>query len=141
MTTDGLEARINATQNQAVIVTQNNIQSIQNIATGITLRMLPRAAPDGTIEVQLSISVSAPTSQAQTTFSFSNREATTTVRMLNGEAIVIGGLFESRKTESADKVPGLGDLPLIGELFKNTNTNTSETDLVIIVTPRLLTPP
>lgn len=140
VTTDGVEARINATQNLAVIVTNNNVQAVQNLSTGITLRMLPKVAPDGSIEVQVSISVSAPTSQTQNSFSFSTRDATTTVRVGSGEAIVIGGLLENRRTESVEKVPGLGDLPLLGELFKTTSTTTAETDLVIVITPRLLTP-
>jgi general secretion pathway protein D len=140
VTTDGVEARINATQNLAVIVTNNNVQAVQNLSTGITLRMLPKVAPDGSIEVQVSISVSAPTSQTQNSFSFSTRDATTTVRVGSGEAIVIGGLLENRRTESVEKVPGLGDIPVLGELFKTTSTTTAETDLVIVITPRLLTP-
>ncbi|RIH74437.1 putative type II secretion system protein D [Calidithermus terrae] len=62
------------------------------------------------------------------------------MRVGSGEAIVIGGLLENRRTESVEKVPGLGDLPLLGELFKTTSTTTAETDLVIVITPRLLTP-
>lgn len=139
VTIDGLEARINATQNTPLIVSNNNQQTVQNIATGITMRMLPKVAPDGTVEVQVSISVSLPTGVTSAGVpTFSNREATTTVRVANGEPIVIGGLLETRNIEGTDKVPLLGDIPWVGELFKNTTVNTSETDLVIIITPRLL---
>lgn len=108
----------------------------------ITLSMLPKVAPDGSVEVRVTISVSAPTGvTAQGVPTFSNREATTTVKVLSGEPIVIGGLLESRLIEGTNKVPGLGDIPLVGELFKSTTTNTSETDLVIIITPRLIATP
>lgn len=140
VTLDGLEARINATQNTPLVVSNNNQTTVQNVATGITLSMLPKVAPDGTVEVRVSISVSAPTGVTSAGVpTFSNREATTTVRVENGEPIVIGGLLESRLIEGQNKVPGLGDIPVLGELFKNTTTNTAETDLVIIITPRLLT--
>jgi type II secretory pathway component GspD/PulD (secretin) len=143
VTMDGLEARINATQNTPLVVNTGTggTQTVQNIATGVTLRMLPKVAPDGSVEVQVTISVSAPTGvTAQGVPTFSSREATTTVKVLSGEPIVIGGLLESRKIEGVDKVPLLGDIPVVGELFKNTTTNISETDLVIVITPRLLTP-
>lgn len=140
VTLDGVEARINATQNTPLVISNNNQVSVQNITTGITLRMLPKVAPDGTVEVNVSISVSAPTGVTSAGVpTFSNREANTIVRVMSGEPIVIGGLLESRNIEGQDKVPLLGDIPILGELFKNTTTNTAETDLVIIITPRMLT--
>lgn len=140
-TLDGLEARINATQNTPLVVSNTNVATVQNITTGITLTMLPRVAPDGSVEVKVSISVSSPTGvTSQGVPTFSSREASTTVRVKSGEPIVIGGLLEKRNISGQEKVPGLGDIPLLGELFKNTTTNTSDTDLVIIITPRLLTP-
>lgn len=138
---DGTEARINATQNTPLIVTTGTTGSVQNITTGITLRMLPKVAPDGTVEVQINISVSAPTGvTAQGVPTFSTREATTVVRVANGEPIVIGGLLEQRRIEGTNKVPLLGDIPVLGRLFSSTTENTSNTDLVIIITPRVLAP-
>lgn len=142
-TLDGLEARINATQTTPLIVPgQGGAQSVQNITTGITLRMLPKVGPEEVVEVQVGISVSIPTGvTSQGVPQFSSREANTTVRVRNGEPLVIGGLLESRRIEGTQKVPLLGDIPLLGELFKTTSTNTNDTDLVIVITPRLLTPP
>ncbi len=139
VTIDGMEARINATQNQGVVLgNQDEKQTLQNVTTGITLRMLPKVAPDGSVEVQVSIAVSSPISQNGGQFDFASREANTTVRVANGEPIVIGGLFQSRNTNSQSKVPGLSDIPILGELFKYSSPSESETDLVIIITPRLL---
>jgi len=49
-------------------------------------------------------------------------------------------LLENRRIMGVEKVPGLGDIPILGELFKKTTTNESNTDLVIMITPRLITP-
>ena len=142
-TIDGLEARINSTQTTPV-VTSNTTggTSVQTISTGITLRMTPKVAPDGSVEANLTISVSIPTgTTSQGIPQFSTREASTTVRVANGEPIAIGGLLEDRKVEGTQKVPLLGDIPILGKLFTTTRTDTHRTDLVIIITPRLVQGP
>lgn len=142
-TIDGLEARINSTQTTPVVTSNTSGgTSVQTISTGITLRMTPKVAPDGSVEANLTISVSIPTgTTSQGIPQFSTREASTTVRVANGEPIAIGGLLEDRKVEGTQKVPFLGDLPLIGKLFSTTRTDTHRTDLVIVVTPRLVQGP
>jgi general secretion pathway protein D len=140
-TLDGVEARINSTQTTPIVLTTTagGNSSVQNITTGITLRMTPKVAPDGTVEATISISVSTPTGTTPSGVpQFSSREASTTVRVANGEPIAIGGLLENRNLQSVKKVPFLGDIPFIGELFTTTRTETHNTDLIIIVTPRLV---
>ena len=141
-TLDGLEARINATQTTPLVIpaSGNSAGGVQNITTGITLKMLPKVGPNGTIEVQIAISVSTPTGvTAQGAPQFSSRDATTILRVNNGESFVIGGLIERRRIEGVQKVPGLGDIPILGELFTTRRVDERETDLVIVVTPRLIT--
>ena len=142
-TLDGVEAQINATQTVPVIVPgASNTQTVQNITTGITLRMLPKVSPDGTVEAELAITVSTPTgTTSQGIPQFSSREASTTVRVANGEPIAIGGLLEKRTIKGTSKVPILGDIPLLGALFRSTRTEKRETDLVIMVTPRIVDMP
>jgi general secretion pathway protein D len=142
-TIDGVEAQLNATQNFPILSSgENGQKSVQSITTGITLRMLPRIAPDGTIEADLSISVSTPTGiTSDKVPTFSSRDASTTVRVANGESIVIGGLLEKRDLQGQEKVPLLGDIPLLGALFTNTSTEQRQTDLVIVVTPRIVDMP
>ncbi|GMA14378.1 type II secretion system protein GspD [Deinococcus metallilatus] len=142
-TIDGLEARINSTQTTPVVTANSSGgTSVQSITTGITLRMTPKVAPDGTVETNLTISVSVPTgTTSQGVPQFSTREATTTVRVGNGEPIAIGGLLEERKVTGTQKVPVLGDIPVLGKLFSTTRTDTRRSDLIIVVTPRLVTSP
>ncbi len=142
-TIDGLEARINSTQTTPVITSSTSGgTSVQSITTGITLRMTAKVAPDGTVETNLTISVSVPTATtSQGVPQFSTREANTTVRVANGEPIAIGGLLEDRMVTGVQKVPLLGDIPFLGALFTTTRTDTHRSDLIIIVTPRLVMSP
>ncbi|WP_254605491.1 type II secretion system protein GspD [Deinococcus sp. JMULE3] len=142
-TIDGLEARINSTQTTPVVTSNSSGgTSVQSITTGITLRMSPKVAPDGTVETNLTISVSVPTgTTSQGVPQFSTREASTTVRVGNGEPIAIGGLMEDRTVSADQKIPLLGDIPLLGKLFTTTRTDTRRSDLIIVVTPRLVLSP
>jgi general secretion pathway protein D len=138
---NGVEARVNATQTYPLIVTggSNTTPVVQNITTGITLNMLPRVSKTGEIEVRMSISVSTPTGfTSDGAPQYSSRDATTTIRVKDGEPIAIGGLIENRRIEGVSKVPLLGDIPLLGKLFQKTSTDERETDLVIIVTPKII---
>ncbi|WP_189009479.1 type II secretion system protein GspD [Deinococcus roseus] len=138
---DGVEARINSTRSQVIVVSKDGNQSFQTLTTGITMRLLPKVSPDGVIESNITVTVSIPsTTTTSGELSYSTREASTTVRVRNGEPIVIGGLIENRTSEAVKKLPILGDLPLIGGLFRSTYTTNQRSDLVIIVTPRLIVP-
>jgi type IV pilus assembly protein PilQ len=62
----------------------------------------------------------------------------TQVRVNNGETLVLGGIFDGDESTSVDKVPLLGDIPVLGNLFKTTNKQNSKTELIIFLTPRIL---
>jgi type IV pilus assembly protein PilQ len=66
------------------------------------------------------------------------RELNTSVLVDNGQTVVLGGIYEVNKTNSVSKVPGLGDIPGIGMLFRSTSRNDSKAELLIFVTPRIL---
>ncbi len=72
--------------------------------------------------------------------SITTRRADTTVELGDGESFVIGGLVSNAVSSNVDKVPLLGDLPIIGSFFRNLNYKREEKELVIIVTPRLVQP-
>ena len=72
--------------------------------------------------------------------SITTRRADTTVELGDGETFVIGGLVSNTVSSSVDKIPLLGDLPIIGSFFRNLNYKQEEKELVIIVTPRLVQP-
>lgn len=141
-TLDGIEARLNATQTTPIVSSgPNSTIIVNNVTTGITLRLLPKVHPDLTgVEAQLGIAVSSPTGQVNNVPQYSTREANTTVRVRNGEPIVIGGLYQNNDSTSSRGLPGLMDIPILGELFKTTTTDRRVTDLVIVVTPYIIAP-
>jgi type II secretory pathway component GspD/PulD (secretin) len=69
------------------------------------------------------------------------RETDTVMRVADEATVVIGGLIQSREIERKRKFPVLGDLPWVGQIFRRTVIEESRTELVIMVTPRVLDPP
>jgi len=82
--------------------------------------------------VAISSSISLPT--------FTNRRASTVVEMRDGESIAIAGLLQDNFSDNIGQLPWLGDLPVLGALFRSTQYSREQTELVIIVTPHLVTP-
>ena len=72
--------------------------------------------------------------------SITTRRAETTVELGDGESFVIGGLVSRSTTSATDKVPLLGDIPILGVLFKRQEYSQKESELAIVVTPRLVKP-
>ena len=73
-------------------------------------------------------------------FGFSTRRTSTTVELRDGQAFAVAGLLQERFTDTIDQVPWLGDLPVLGALFRSTGFQRGETELVIIVSAHLVVP-
>lgn len=113
----------------------------QYIDTGIKLDVKPTISPDGYVIMKLSPQVSEPGEFIQNFPRISTRSAQTTVRVKSGETVVIGGLIRENSSKAVTKFPILGDIPILGELFKNRTKTNDKTDLIITVTPRILAQP
>jgi MSHA biogenesis protein MshL len=117
----------------------------QSITEGVVLSVTPQIAGDGMINLSISPSLTERTGQAVSRFGdtvpiLSVREADTLVRVHENETIVIAGLMEERASKDRSKVPVIGDLPGIGGLFRWDARNRRKTDLVILLTPTIMTP-
>ena len=71
-------------------------------------------------------------------FRFGTRTAETSLTLKDGESVVIGGLIQDEDRKTVTKVPGLGDIPVLGELFKATKRDTVTTDVILTITPRIV---
>jgi type IV pilus assembly protein PilQ len=112
---------------------------IQTIKAGIMLDITPWVGAEGDITVEVTPTVSNLTGvSADGLPEVSQRTVTTTVRVKDGETIVIGGLKQEEETASVSKLPILGDLPLLGPLFRHTRKVSRQSELIILVTPRIL---
>jgi len=109
----------------------------------LKLEVTPQITPDDRVRMDLVISkddvgVNVPQATGGFVPSIDKREVQTQVLVNNGETVVLGGVFEQNKNKGNDKVPLLGDIPLLGYLFQRNSTNTIKRELLIFVTPQIL---
>jgi len=117
----------------------------QAITEGVVLSVTPQISGDGMINMSISPSLTERTGEATSRFGdtvpiLSVRETDTLVRVHENETIVIAGLMEERMRREERKVPFMGDLPGVGRLFRGQVTSRRKTDLVILLTPTVMTP-
>jgi hypothetical protein len=117
-------------------------QQIQYINVGVQLQILPRYSSDGFVTSKISSQVSSVTAFLSGNIpQISQRVAVTEATVKDGESYVIGGLVEENEIKSVSKIPGLGDLPLLGGLFRSERSSHQKTSLYIVVTPHVRLPP
>lgn len=130
----------------------NNTITIEFKEFGVGLNVLPVVLGSGEINLKVNVSVSeliaansvlveAPNTQSSFVVpALTKRSASTTVELKDGQTMGIAGLINENLREAVNKFPGLGDLPVIGYLFRSQAFQKGETELVIFVTPRLAKP-
>lgn len=113
---------------------------------GVKVGFTPNVLPDGTIDLKVTPEVSALDYTNAVTISgftipaLSTRRADTEVQLKSGQSFVISGLLDNRTTDLLQKIPGIGDIPVLGKLFQSKTTNHSVDELAVIVTPTLVNP-
>lgn len=107
---------------------------------GVKLEITPLVSRNGIIRATIDSEVSAIDPSMATTAGpgLSSRRTTTEFNVRNGETLVLAGLLSRRNSESIDKVPFLGDLPILGALFRSKRFQRDETELVVFVTPHVV---
>jgi type IV pilus assembly protein PilQ len=145
---------ITANQSKAHIEQGVQIPYTQSASSGATtvsfknavlsLDVTPQITPDDRIIMDLDVHKDAvgavvPTSNGGSVPSIDTRDVQTEVLVNNGDTVVLGGVYETTKNTTVNKVPLLGDIPLLGWLFRNTVTTDNKDELLIFVTPKILT--
>ena len=114
------------------------------INEGVVLDVTPQISANGIIIMNIHPTITERTGQAtspdgNTVPIVDVRETDTVLRVREGETVFIAGLISDRTIENVTKVPVIGDLPLIGSLFRSTTQETRKTDMVILLSPRITT--
>lgn len=139
VTMDRKAATINNTQ-QVTILTGVNAQTglpiYQTFAAPLTLTVTPAINPDNRISLDLNIAKSTITNV--NTGSLDTNTVKTSVIVENGGTVVIGGFSRESENQGQDRVPFLGDLPYVGFLFKTTNKVLAKSELLVFITPRIV---
>jgi pilus assembly protein CpaC len=120
--------------------------TIQFRPYGVKLDFTPVVNDDGTIQLKVAPEVSAldytnaVTISGYTIPAISTRRAETQVELRDGQSFAISGLLDHRTTDIFSKMPGIGDVPILGQLFRSKNINHSTVELMVVVTPTLVDP-
>lgn len=114
------------------------VNTTDYVDAGIKLQYTPIVSSDGLITSVVHTEVSTPTLISELkNYKITSRTADTTVRMRNGETLVIGGLINEEEQKRLQKVPLLSSIPLLGELFKSRSSSKTKTEVIMILTPHL----
>ncbi|HIP55585.1 MAG TPA: type II secretion system protein GspD [Arcobacter sp.] len=106
---------------------------------GLTLKVKPRISKGGKVLLEISTTLeNAERTATNGNPNTSKKELETTAIVNNGESVILGGYIREEKGTSVDKIPFLGDIPLIGSLFRSTNDMKDKINLVIIITPYII---
>lgn len=149
LTSDNREAEIVVGENvpflsrierEAGTLNQPILQSIERKDVGITLRIKPQISEGDFIKLDIyqEISAIAPTAENAADLITTKRSAKTSVVVKDKQTVVIGGLIQDRQTKSMTKVPLLGDIPLLGWLFRFQSTQKEKANLLVYLTPTIV---
>jgi type IV pilus assembly protein PilQ len=139
LTTNGNQAKIQSGSEIPYQTVEDGEVSIEFKDVVLSLDVTPRVNPGDRIAMDLvikqdSIGQVLPNGE----LSIDNNELQTTVVVPDGQTIVLGGVFKTESSETVNKVPLLGDLPIMGALFRNKENTSEKTELLIFITPKLV---
>jgi general secretion pathway protein D len=148
MTLDNQEARILVGQEIPITTGEalspnfdNAFRTVQRQNVGITLEVRPQINAGGTIRLELRQEVSSiagPVSARFQDLILNKREIETTITVDDGEIVGIGGLLDDNDRRTLDRIPLLGDIPVIGNLFRSRGRSRARTNLMVFIRPTIL---
>jgi type IV pilus assembly protein PilQ len=140
ITADQIKATIEQGQELPYqVATSSGATSIQFKTASLRLQCTPQITPEGNVILDVevnndSVGISTPAGPAINT-----KHILTQVLVENGGTVVIGGIYTQTDREDINKVPFLGDIPYLGNLFKSKSQNSARTELLVFITPKIVT--
>jgi general secretion pathway protein D len=116
----------------------NPFQSVERQEVGIKLKVTPQINEGDAVQLLIEQEVSSVSGATSVDILINKREIKTSVIVDDGGTIVLGGLIDDAVQESVSKVPLLGDIPIIGHLFKSTSTSVSKRNLMVFIRPTII---
>lgn len=118
-------------------------ENITYVDVGLKLDVEPRITLNDFVNIKVGLEVSSlgekmTTNNGATAYTIGTRNANTVLRLKNGETQILAGLILDDERKNASKLPGLGDIPLLGRLFSNQEDKKSKTEIVLAITPRII---
>ncbi len=120
------------------VATSSGATSIQFRKANLKLEVTPQITPEGNIILSVDVTKDSVGQVTTAGFAIDTKHVNTTVLVENGGTVVLGGIFQVTENNNVTKVPLLGDVPVLGYLFRNTAKSTTKTELLIFITPTMV---
>ena len=140
LTADQIQASIQqGTKIPYQSATSSGATSVSFVDATLKLQVIPQITPEGSVILTVEVNKDSVGAVTQGVPSINTKSVKTQVLVENGGTVVIGGIFEQTERTDEAKVPFLGDVPVLGHLFKNKTTSMTKTELLVFLTPRVVT--
>jgi len=121
------------------VATSSGATSIQFRKANLKLEVTPQITPEGNVILDVDVNKDSVGRNTSAGFAIDTKHVKTQVLVENGGTVVIGGIFTQLERDEVNKVPLLGDVPVLGYLFKNTQRTSNKTELLVFLTPKIIT--
>lgn len=121
------------------ISSSSGATAVQFKAAALRLEVTPQITPEGNVTLDLDVSKDSRGETTTAGPTINTKHVKTQVLVENGGTVVIGGIFTQDEREDTNKIPFLGDIPVLGNLFKNTVRYNNRTELLVFITPKIVT--
>jgi type IV pilus assembly protein PilQ len=139
VTADQLKALIEqGTELPYELATSSGATSISFRKASLKLEVTPQITPDGNIILDVDVNKDSVGVETRAGFAIDTKHVKTQVLVENGGTVVLGGIFQQTERDTITKVPLLGDIPLLGYLFKTSSRTNDKTELLIFITPKIV---
>jgi type IV pilus assembly protein PilQ len=119
--------------------TSSGATSIVFKKANLKLEVTPQVTPDGNVVLDVDVAKDSKGEATTAGFAINTQHVKTKVMVENGGTVVLGGIYQQSETNNDSKVPLFGDLPVVGYLFKTTARSTQKTELLVFITPKIVT--
>lgn len=120
------------------VATSSGATSISFKKANLRLEVTPQITPDGNVVLEVEVNKDSKGDVTPAGFAINNQHVKTKVRVENGGTVVLGGIYQQADRNNESKVPLLGDLPVVGYLFKTTGRESTKTELLVFLTPKIV---
>lgn len=140
ITADQIKALIEqGTELPYQVASSSGATSIQFRKANLKLEVTPQITPEGNVILDVDVNKDSVGQNTAAGFAIDTKHIKTQVLVENGGTVVIGGIFTQTERDDVNKVPLLGDIPVLGYLFKNTTRTNAKTELLVFLTPKIVT--
>jgi type IV pilus assembly protein PilQ len=121
------------------VATSSGATSIVFRKANLKLDVVPQITPDGNVVLDVDVNKDSVGQETRAGFAIDTKHVKTQVMVENGGTVVLGGIYQQVERNTTSKVPLLGDVPVLGHLFKQNSRTNDKTELLVFITPKIVT--